>query len=96
MELFAWVSRPHVPPVDADRTPILVDMACLGPGTGGGGTDSLSLPKFAEVTSSSPFVGHGQPLVLPSPNLQPPSFHGSSKTAPSNCHFSMNLFVYSI
>ena len=28
--------------------------------------------------------GHGQPLVLPSSNLQPPFFRGSKMTAPSN------------
>ena len=52
----------------------------LGPGIawwvgvepGGGGTDSLSLGTHLETTA--PFLGNGQPLVLPSPDLQPPLF----------------------
>ena len=42
------------------------------PGVGRGGTDSLSLGTHLETTT--PLFGHGQPLVLPSPNLQPPLF----------------------
>ena len=39
---------------------------------GGGCTDSLSLGT--EFGNYNPLFGHGQPLVLPSPNLQPPLF----------------------
>ena len=39
---------------------------------GGGGTDSLSWGTDLETTA--PLLGHGQPLVLPSSNLQPPLF----------------------
>ena len=45
---------------------------CPPPTLGWGGTDSLSLGTDFETTF--PFFGHGQPLVLPSPNLQPPLF----------------------
>ena len=43
-------------------------------GWGGGGTDSLGFGYPFENYSPPPFFGHGQPLVLPSPNLQPPLF----------------------
>ena len=43
-----------------------------GPRGGGGGTDFLNLGTDLETTV--PLFGHGQPLVLPSPNLQPPLF----------------------
>ena len=44
----------------------------LPPGGGGGGTDSLSWGTDLETTA--PLFGHGQPLVLPSSDLQPPLF----------------------
>ena len=39
---------------------------------GGGDTDSLSLGTDLETTA--PLFGQGQPLVVPSPNVQPPFF----------------------
>ena len=44
-----------------------------GLGGGGGGTDSFSLGTDLETTAPPPLFlfGRGQPLVLPSPNLQP-------------------------
>ena len=45
---------------------------CRARGWGGGGTKSLSLDTDLGTTAPHPlFFGHGQPLVLPYPDLQP-------------------------
>ena len=49
-------------------------MACSlcsrgGGGGGGEGTDSLSLGTHLETTAPPPLFGHGQAMVLQSPNL---------------------------
>ena len=62
------------------------------PGGGGrGGTDSLSLGT--DLKNRPPSWPQTAPGFAIS-NVTAPSFHGSSRTAPTNCHFWMNLFVY--
>ena len=53
-----------------------------GPGVGVGGTDSVSLCRDFETAPGFTIS-----------QFTAPNFHGSSRTAPSNCHFSTNSFV---
>ena len=79
----------HVPP-SVTHTP-----------EGGGGTDSLSWGTDLETTAPPPLFGHGQPLVLPSSNLQPPLFIKANDSplklsliAEFHCLFDLILPIY--
>ena len=54
---------------------------------GGGGGVLTAL----ETIAPPPFFGHGQPLVLPSPNVQPPLFV-EAQGQPFKLSLSMNSF----
>ena len=64
-------------------------------GGGGGGTDSLHLGTDLETTAPPPLLFFWSRTAPGSAisKFTAPSFHGRSRTAPSNCQFSMNLFI---